>query len=132
MLTARAVPTPLTLVMVATGWVASSLSDPRQVERISCPMPSADRPSDPLPRRIANSSLELKACAPWLRSRSRGLSAAGSSLIVSDNSTSIPFGFEMSHGASAGPAPLAGNRNRGAAYSPVNCYGLRTKLRTAD
>jgi len=87
--TARAVPTPLTLVRVATGCVASSRSEPRQVVRISWPMPRAERPSDPLPRRIASSSLELKACAPWLRSRSRGLSAAGSSRIVSVTAVSV-------------------------------------------
>jgi len=81
--TARAVPTPRTLVSVATGWVESSRNDPRQADRISWPMPSADRPSDPLPSRIASSSLELSACAPWLLNRSRGRSAAGSSRIVS-------------------------------------------------
>jgi hypothetical protein len=81
--TARAVPTPLTLVRVATGCDARSRSDPRHVESISCPIPRADRPSDPLPRSIAMSSLELRACAPCVRSRSRGRSAVGSSRIVS-------------------------------------------------
>src|SRR5436305_997856 len=90
---ARAVPTPWTLVRVATGCDASRRSDPRHVERISWPMPRLDRPSDPDPSRIASSSLELSACAPWLLSRSRGRSAAGSSRIANDT-LSPCFGFQ--------------------------------------
>ena len=81
--TARAVPTPLTLVRAATGCAARSRSDPRQLERMSWPIPSADRPSEPLPSSIAISSLELRACAPCVRRRSLGRSAVGSSRIVS-------------------------------------------------
>src|SRR5689334_1964780 len=44
-------------------------------------MPRADLPSDPLPSKIASSSLELRAWAPWVRRRSLGRSATGSSLI---------------------------------------------------
>jgi hypothetical protein len=87
--TARAVPTPRTVVRLATGWVASSRSDPLQPDKISWPMPRAERPSDPLPSKIASSSLELRAWAPWVLSRSRGRSAAGSSRIVSVNLFSL-------------------------------------------
>src|SRR5688500_3318479 len=82
--TARAVPTPASVVRAATGCDESRRREPCALARMSCPMPIAEFFSDPVPRSIARSSAELSARAPWDLSRSRGRSQLGSSLILED------------------------------------------------
>lgn len=90
------------------------------MERISCPIPMADFPSEPLPRRIAISSLELRAWAPWVLSLSRGRSQAGSSRIVLAilDTLRLLNCFSKSEGLTRRegfPAPESGTNHRGAA-----------------